>query len=235
VGMVSTPPSASFFAQISQDLMRFGEERPTLQTVVERAVEVVPACDAASVTLRRRRNRTETVAASSDIARQADQLQYDLNEGPCLEAAVTGEPRMSNHLADCEDWPRWGPRAAEIGIHALLGIQLSTDDEVLGALNLYSAKPDTFTRHDIDVAEIYATHATNALTAARLSSGLRTALHTRHMIGVAQGILMQIYELSMDQSFELLRRYSSHTNTKLGDVAEYVVTHRRLPENGARG
>src|SRR3954452_16330823 len=132
VGMVSTPPSASFFAQISQDLMRFGEERPTLQTVVERAVEVVPACDAASVTLRRRRNRTETVAASSDIARQADQLQYDLNEGPCLEAAVTGEPRMSNHLADSEDWPRWGPRAAEIGIHALLGIQLSTDDEVLG-------------------------------------------------------------------------------------------------------
>ena len=67
--METTPPSASFFAQVSQDLMQIGEERPTLQTVVERAVEVVPACDWASVTLRRRRNRTETVAASSDIAR----------------------------------------------------------------------------------------------------------------------------------------------------------------------
>ena len=117
-----------------------------------------------------------------------------------------------------------------MGVHAILGIQLSTSDEVLGALNLYAGKPDAFTREDVDVAEIFATHATNALTAARMSSGLRTALHTRHMIGVAQGILMELYELSMDQSFELLRRYSSHSNTKLGEVAEYVVRHRALPD-----
>ena len=229
--METTPPSASFFAQVSQDLMQIGEETPTLQSVVDRAVEVVPACDWASVTLRRRRNRTETVAASSDIARQADELQYDLGEGPCLEAAITGEPRLSNHLETSEDWPRWGPKAAQTGVHALLGIQLSTTDEVLGALNLYAGTANAFTRDDIDVAEVYATHATNALTAARMSSGLRTALHTRHMIGVAQGILMQLYQLSMEQSFELLRRYSSHTNTKLGDVAEYVVQHRVLPDS----
>ena len=232
--METTPPSASFFAQVSQDLMQIGEETPTLQSVVERAVDVVPACDWASVTLRRRRNRTETVAASSEVAVQADQLQYDLGEGPCLEAAITGEPRLSNHLATSEDWPRWGPRAAELGVHALLGIELSTADEVLGALNLYSGTDGAFTRDDLDVAEVYATHATNALTAARMSSGLRTALHTRHMIGVAQGILMQIYELTMEQSFELLRRYSSHSNTKLGEVAEYVVTHRALPDAETR-
>jgi GAF domain-containing protein len=230
---METPPSASFFAQVSQDLMRIGDETPTLQSVVERAVDVVPACDWASVTLRRRRNRTETVAASSDVARQADQLQYDLDEGPCLEAALTGEPRLSNRLETSEDWPRWGPAAAEIGVHSILGIQLSTVDEVLGALNLYASEPKAFTPDDIDMAEIYATHATNALTAARMSSGLRTALHSRHMIGVAQGILMQQYELSMEQSFELLRRYSSHSNTKLGEVAEYVVDHRQLPDSSS--
>ena len=229
--METSPRSASFFAQVSQDLMQIGEERPTLQSVVERAVEVVPACDWASVTLRRRRNRTETVAASSDIAREADQLQYDLEEGPCLEAAATGEPRLSNHLEDSEDWPRWGPRAAKIGVNALLGIQLSTSDEVLGALNLYAGTAGAFTRDDIDIAEIYVTHATNALTAARISTGLRTALHSRHMIGVAQGILMRHYDLNLDQSFELLRRYSSHSNTKLAEVAEYVVQHRRLPDS----
>ena len=52
-------------------------------------------------------------------------------------------------------------------MHALLGIQLSTDDEVLGALNLYAGTAGAFTREDIDIAEVYATHATNALTAAR--------------------------------------------------------------------
>jgi hypothetical protein len=35
--METTPPSASFFAQVSLDLMQIGEETPTLQTVVERA------------------------------------------------------------------------------------------------------------------------------------------------------------------------------------------------------
>ncbi len=232
--MSTTPPSASFFAQISQELMRFGEERPTLQSVVERAVEVVPACDWASVTFRRRRNRTETVAASSDVARQADQLQYDLEEGPCLEAATSGEPRLSNRLDDSEDWPRWGPQVAELGVNALLGIPLSTEGEIIGALNLYAGRAGAFTPEDIDTAEVYVTHATNALTAARLSSGLRTALHSRHMIGLAQGILMQIYDLSVDQSFELLVRYSSHSNTKLSEVAEHVVEHRALPESDAR-
>jgi hypothetical protein len=122
-----------------------------------------------------------------------------------------------------------------MGVHATLGIQLSTTDEVLGALNLYAGKAGAFTRDDVDVAEIFATHAANAPTAARMSSGLRTALHTRHMIGVAQGILMQLYELSMDQSFELLRRYSSHCNTKLGEVAEYVVLHGALPDTESPG
>ena len=157
----------------------------------------MPACDWASVTLRRRRNRTETVAASSDIAREADQLQYDLDEGPCLEAAITGEPRLSNQLERLRGLAPLGADAPRrSACNALLGIQLSTNDEVLGALNLYAGTAGAFTREDIDIAEIYVTHATNALTAARISSGLRTALHSRHMIGVAQGILMQHYDLT---------------------------------------
>ena len=75
-------------------------------------------------------------------------------------------------------------------------------------------------------------HATNALNSARLVSGLQTAVHSRHLIGVAQGILMATYDLTMDQSFELLRRYSSQTNTKIRDVAQHVVDTGALPRNG---
>jgi GAF domain-containing protein len=225
------PGSASYFADVSRELMEGADERPTLDTVVQRAVDVVPGCDSCSLTLRRRRNRTETVAASSELAARADQLQYDLEEGPCLEAAVASEPQVSHKLISSTHWPTWGPRVAEMGVHSVVSIQLSTTDKVLGALNFYGGQPDCFTPDDIDLAAIYATHATNALAAARLATGLRTALHSRHMIGVAQGILMQTYDLTMEQAFELLRRYSSHTNTKLGDVAEYVVGHRRLPDH----
>jgi GAF domain-containing protein len=212
--------------------MEVAGEHPTVQAVVDRAVEVVPGCACCSLTLRRRRNRVETVAASSEVARGADQLQYDLGEGPCLEAALAGEPKVANTLRSSSDWPSWGPRAAETGVQAVVSVQLATADEVLGALNFYGAEPNAFTTEDVDLAAIYATHATNALAAARLASGLRTALHTRHRIGIAQGILMHTYDLTMEQSFELLRRYSSHTNTKLGEVADHVVDHGVLPGDG---
>ncbi len=229
----ATPRSASFFAQVSRELMDDVDEPPTYQTVVRRAVDVVPTCDWASITLRRRRNRTETVAFSAEVAQAADQLQYDLDEGPCLAAVRSSEPRLSNHLKTSTEWPRWGPRVAEVGVHSILGVPLSTNAEVLGALNLYSSHPASFTEEDIDLAVIYATHATNALNAARTATGLRTAVQTRHLIGIAQGILMLVYDLGQEQSFELLRRYSSHTNTKLGEVARHVVEHRSLPDYDA--
>jgi AmiR/NasT family two-component response regulator len=68
------------------------------------------------------------------------------------------------------------------------------------------------------------------MSAARLVSGLQTAVQSRHLIGVAQGILMNRYELTLEQSFEVLRRFSSQANIKLRDLATTVIEHRRLPD-----
>ena len=51
------------------------------------------------------------------------------------------------------------------------------------------------------------------------------------MIGVAQGIIMQRYDMTLEASFEVLRRYSSHSNRKLRDVAQLVVDQRALPDH----
>jgi AmiR/NasT family two-component response regulator len=49
---------------------------------------------------------------------------------------------------------------------------------------------------------------------------------------VAQGILMQRFHIDMDTALEVLRRYSSHTNVKMREIAQLVVDERRLPEIG---
>ena len=54
-------------------------------------------------------------------------------------------------------------------------------------------------------------------------TGLRAALGNRHQIGIAQGILMQRHGLSLQQSFEVLQRFSNESNTKLSDVAADIV------------
>jgi GAF domain-containing protein len=226
--MTARESSASYFAELSRDLLGAPQEEPTTDVVVRRALEVVRASQHASVTMRRR-GATQTIASTSDLATDCDRLQYELGEGPCVDAALEQEPFVAGDLRADRRWPTWGPRVADLGVHSVLSVQLSTPSEVLGALNLYAERRQAFDRDDVDAALIYTTHAANALGTARLVTGLQTAMESRHLIGVAQGILMRTYDLDLDRSFELLRRYSSHTNTKLRDVARHVVEHGRLP------
>lgn len=69
-----------------------------------------------------------------------------------------------------------------------------------------------------------------ALAAAQTESGLREAMESRHLIGLAQGILMERFDLDQEQAFAVLRRYSQDRNIKLRSVAQHVVQERALPE-----
>lgn len=217
------------FAELSRELMSESQELATLKAVVDRAVDVVPGCDLASVTVRRRRQQLETLASSAVLADECDQLQYDLGEGPCADAVWDDDSYLSNDIAHDQRWARWGPAVAGKGIGSILAIRLTTDQETIGALNLYSLAVGAYDGNAIDHATVFTAHAANALGSARLVSGLEAAMMSRHQIGVAQGILMSTYQLGVDQAFDVLRRYSSHRNLKLRDVAEIVVRTGGLP------
>jgi AmiR/NasT family two-component response regulator len=55
-------------------------------------------------------------------------------------------------------------------------------------------------------------------------------MSSRHVIGMAQGILMERYGLDEQQAFAFLSRVSSHENRKLRELATEVVRTRELPE-----
>ena len=52
---------------------------------------------------------------------------------------------------------------------------------------------------------------------------LNSALESRHDIGVAQGMLMLRYGISVDAAFDFLVRRSQDSNTKLRDIAGGIV------------
>ncbi len=228
--------AAAYFAALSDQLHSEHEETNTLERICEQAMEVVPTAQYCSITLRRRRGVLETVVATDQIVEQGDALQYELDEGPCVDAARDAGTFLVRDTATDERWPNWGPRAAELGLRSLIGVQLtaprqSDGDTPLGAINLYDSRIGTFTVEDRDRALIFAYHAAGALASAQKISGLETAVQSRHVIGVAQGILMQRYGLSLDRSFDALRRYSSEANIKLRDLAQMVVDNGSLPSN----
>ena len=222
---------AALFARISEGLLSDPATPLTFQRVVERAREVVPGCEGVGITLRGQGRASEsTAAATSELVQEADRLQYLIGQGPCLDAARgDGATLVSGDLRHESRWPEWAGEVTRLGVRSVLSIPLHTEVENIGALNCYSRTTKAFAPESVELAEIYAIHATSVLGQARLVTGLRTALESRHDIGVAQGVLAVTYDISYEQAFELLRRISNDTNTKLRDVARQVLSERGLP------
>lgn len=222
--MVDEGPSLAVeFARISQELAAEPDGVETVQRVVELAVKTVPGCGFCGISMRMSDGKIETPASTGEVVDQADQLQYELSEGPCLDAIWVDDTYVVPDLAGDSRWPAWGPRAAALGFRSILSVRLSTPTDLVGALNLYSADLDAFDDDAIVMAHIYAAHASNAIAATNQVVHLRTAMQSRHLIGVAQGLLMQRYSLTEEAAFQVLSRHSQNSNVRLRDVAAELV------------
>jgi GAF domain-containing protein len=201
-----------------------------LRRVSDLFVAIIPACDAAGVTLGRD-GRVSTYGATDSIAERLDSYQYETGQGPCLEAVRTGEPFAIRSFETETRWPRYTPRARAEGAVSSLSLPLGTAAGVAGALNMYALTPaQTFSDDDFAVADRCAAQAAvvlrNAYTYHRtrdLVDELQEAVASRDVIGQAKGILMAHVRCGADEAFHMLRRESQQRNIKLRQVAEEVI------------
>lgn len=217
-------------AAISRDLLDEPDVQNMAQRVVDAAAATLKPEIFASISLIRSNKEVETPAASDERAAKADQLQYELSEGPCLDAVWDHEVLQIDDLEADERYPRWSRRAAtDIGIRSVLSLQLFTDGGSLGALNLFSPQVGAFDAEDRGEAQAFAAQAAPAVRRALKEESLRTAMATRTLIGQAQGILIERLRLTPDQAFAVLSRLSQDTNTKLREVARRLVETGEVP------
>lgn len=202
----------------------------TLERLVEIAPDFFPHCHFVGVSLVEH-GVIRTPAASTEELRQLDEAQYTLGQGPCFEAIRSTPTVVVDDLAHDPRWPIWGQAMAQqLEIRSSLSFRLFTRaDHSWGALNVYSQHPHAFTEEDVVHGQTIAAMAAVVLAKSINDEQLVQALETRTHIGQATGIIMERYDLDADRAFEVLRRISSQTNTKLRDLAVQVVTTRRLP------
>jgi len=216
------------FAQLALALHDQATLEETVETVVDFALKAV-GCAHAGVLFVHRRKQVETVAATDEVVRQLDQLQFECGEGPDLDLITDRASVLVTDTRYESRWPTWAAKVAAAGINSMLGTRLYTTSTTIGSLNLYDPEPEHFDIADQQVAHVLARHAAVALSSARDNENLWRAIDARKLIGQAQGILMERYSIDADRAFALLRRYSQDTNTKLNVVAERLITTRRLP------
>lgn len=211
-------------------------EQETLDSAVHLAVSMIPGCAAAGVTLVDRRGGLTTAAATGELVREGDRIQYELGEGPCVDAVREQELVRSEDIAADVRWPRWSEAVVErLDVRSMLCVQLYTSKGTHGALNLYGLEPRAFGGYAESLAATFGSVASAALSSARTEEQLQAAVQSRTLIGQAQGMIMERYGLSDQSAFAVLSRISQDTNERLVEVARQIVTTRRLPGALERG
>lgn len=219
----------SQFAGLLVDLHDDVDTDHMVQHIVETAVRVIQ-CDAAGVMLVHGDKRIETAAFTDDSVKNADLLQLELHEGPCLSAMAGGDHfRIDNTTTD-QRWPSWCPAVAELGIRSVISVWLANGDKKpVGSLLVYSHRTNAFDEEDVAVARILGAHAAIAVRRLRRDEAVNRAIDSRTVIGQAEGVIMAKYSVSPDQAFAALTRCSQAANRKLRDIATEVVRLQALP------
>ena len=211
------------FAEMARLLLSQEDVQQTLQKIVDMAVETIDGCDHAGITSLKGK-KVETPAATDDVPRVVDAIQYETGEGPCLSAIRDHEVFETGDLRREARWPEFSARAQrETGVTSMLSFRLFVEGDTLGALNLYSKAADAFHERSRTVGLVFAAHAAMALSTALHDEQMEEALQSRDLIGQAKGILMAREGVTSDEAFEMLRRASQRLNVKLRHVAGEIV------------
>jgi GAF domain-containing protein len=183
------------------------------------------------MTMRQGGRPPATVACTDPLAAQADDIQYQIGDGPCLHAMRHGRVVRIDDLASHDRWPRFARQAVALGIRSCLALPLLTDGEPAGALNLYARRPGMFGPAEVERAEKFAMHSSGALTLALrmaschdLNDQLRSSMVSRAVIDQALGVIMATEHCPQDKAFSVLKTVSQNTNIKIRDLAATIVT-----------
>jgi hypothetical protein len=201
-----------------------------LHMLTDRSARLL-SVSAAGVVLADPRGDLRMAAASSEAAGLIELFQVQNDQGPCLDCFRTGQPVTAADLAEPgQRWPRFAAAATRAGFGAVDALPMRLRDQVVGALNLFSARAGPLGPAELRIGQALADVATigllqerNVRRAETLAEQLQAALNSRVVIEQAKGKLAERTSLDMDQAFTLLRQYARNTNQRLTDVARYVI------------
>lgn len=174
--------------------------------------------------------RPFTIGTSDREAWQADQVEFDTEDGPCVQALRTGTVTDAIHLADERRWPTWSAVAILLGFESAAGVVAEDSSGQRLALNLYAPAPRAFDEASLQRAQLFVEEVARSIpaalrifAAAERAHHLEQALVSRSTIDQAIGVLMVQNQCTAEAAFGLLRRASQNHNLKLREIAATII------------
>jgi len=225
---------AEVFVEFADTLVEEFDLIEFLQMVTARASDLVGS-SAAGLLLTDPHGTLQFMAATDERAEMLELFQVQSHEGPCQDCFRDGVAVVNADLAKAVDrWPNFAPLAAAAGFASVHAFPLRLRREVIGALNLFGSHTGRMDPVDVRTVQALADVATIGLLQERavrrgevLTEQLQGALNSRIVIEQAKGALAQIHSCSVDEAFDILRKYCRNHRLGLGEVARGVVNDPR--------
>ncbi|WP_206785529.1 GAF and ANTAR domain-containing protein [Amycolatopsis sp. MtRt-6] len=221
---------AAVAARMSGLLLSRESVDSVLELIVSLASATITAADGVGVTLVDADGGFVTSTASAPLVREADALQYELDDGPCMTALAGCSPQRIDDVATERRWRRWCAAVAGSGLRSAVTAPMVTEDGCHGAIKIYATTPGAFGPADERALATFAERAAvlvaNARAyerASRFSDQFKLTLRDRDLITLAKGFLMGRDGLGEDAAFDRLLSLARGHGTSPAETAARLV------------
>jgi GAF domain-containing protein len=203
-----------------------------------RARAIVPECVGLSLGLVHE-GLTLTLVASREEIAEIDAVQY-VDGGPCVvedpeRHEARAEAAVMSDLLDEQRWTMFAQASAAAGIASSLSLTVTTDDGVVGGINLYASTVDAFAGRHEELERALGATAGSAVRDADLTFATRRSavdapeqLRDQRHIDVALGMLAARYGESIEDAGARLSSAAERAGLVEAKVARLLVLlHRR--------
>lgn len=176
-----------------------------------------------------------SVCTTDELSALVEDLQFELGEGPCVDAYNLDRPVLEPDLAApiTSRWLGFSGPAVEAGVAAIFGFPLHVGAVRLGALNLYRDRAGPLSDDQHADALVMADVAAQALLvmqanapAGRLAAELEANADFQYVVHQASGMVAAQLDVTVGQALVRMRAHAFGNGRPLSRVAEDVVARR---------
>jgi GAF domain-containing protein len=173
-----------------------------------------------------------SLCTTDKVSHLIEELQYELGEGPCVDAyrqdKVVTEPDLADPLT--RRWFAFSPPAIDAGVRAVFGFPLRVGSVRLGALNLYRDSPGPLSNDQhadalvvADVAARWVLEVQAGAPPDAIARELEIGADFHYIVHNAAGMLSVQQGISVAEALIRLRAFAFGSDRLLADVARDVV------------
>lgn len=173
-----------------------------------------------------------SVCTTDTVSALIEQLQYDLGEGPCVDAYHEDRPVLESDLAEPVNlrWLAFTGPVLDAGVRAVFGFPLHVGAVRLGALHLYRDRPGSLTDEQHADALVMADIAAQAVLVlqanappGQLATALMASADFQYVVHQASGMVAVQLDVSVAEALIRLRAYAFGNDRPLAEVTRDVV------------